>query len=218
MPLDKLRITNLDNGSFFEVLFNPTEYTVEDGSTWQDYKKPRYNPELQYIGGARKTLSMELFCDTYETGEDVRIHTGRVARLLVATSDQGKNGKRPPKVKLMWGPADPDAMVGIFPITWVLEKLTQKFTLFKETGLPVRATLNVTFKEFIIPKEEIARKPRDRSFPDKTYTTKTGDTVSGIASSLWKDPTRWRVIAESNEIDNPRLLQPGRTLLIPAIT
>lgn len=217
MPLDKLTITNLDNGDVFKVLFNPTEYTVEDGSTWQDYQKPRYNPELQYIGGARKTLSMALFCDTYETGEDVRTHTGKIARLLVATADQGKNGKRPPKVRLSWGPADPDAATGIFPLTWVLEKLTQKFTLFKDSGKPVRATLNVTFKEFIIPKEEIKRKPRDRSFPDKTYTTKAGDTISGIATTLWKDPTRWRVIAGRNEIDNPRLLEPGQTLIIPAI-
>ncbi|NIV72546.1 MAG: LysM peptidoglycan-binding domain-containing protein, partial [Calditrichae bacterium] len=166
------------------------------------------------ISGARKTLSMELFFDTYESGEDVRKPTGEIAKLLVATLNDNGHGKRPPTVRFSWGKADPNPNTGIFVFEWVLEKLTQNFTLFNSGGVPVRATLNVSFKEFVIPKEEIKHKPRRKSFPAQTYTLKTGDTLSGVAADLWNDSSKWRIIAVENKIDNPRLLQTGQTLII----
>ena len=217
MALEKLTITNLDNGDAFPVLFNPTEYTFEDGSTWQDQDRNGQRPELQYTGGDRTKLTMELFFDTYEANEDVRIHTSKLVKLLVPTTNQGNEGKRPPKVELSWGEADPDTANSYFPFVCVLEKLTQKFTFFNSTGTPVRATANVTFKQFRLPEEELQRNPQRESFPYQVYTARSGDTLSGIASKHWKDPARWREIADSNPIDNPRLIEVGQTLLIPTI-
>jgi len=215
MPLDKLKITNIDKpGNSFEVLFNPTFYTFEDGTTWQDQNKNGQRPELQYTGGERTKLSMELFFDTYETGEDVREYTGKVARLLIPTEG---NDKRPPKVKLEWGKIKGDIADSTLPFECVLEKLTQKFTLFSGSGLPVRATLNVVFKQFRLPEDELKRNPPRSSFPNQLYTVKAGDTLSGIAATLWKDPAKWRVMAEKNRIDNPRLLATDQALIVPAI-
>jgi nucleoid-associated protein YgaU len=45
-----------------------------------------------------------------------------------------------------------------------------------------------------------------------------GDTLSHIAAREYNDPGEWRVIAEENGLDNPRLLAPGTTLLIPRHT
>src|SRR5215210_7381876 len=105
--LNKLLITNLDNPEDkFEVMFNPTEYTFEDSSKWQEQEGSRRRPELQYTGGDRKKLTMELFFDTYEKKEDVRLYTGKLAKLLVVTTDDKNTGKRPPKVELSWGPGD----------------------------------------------------------------------------------------------------------------
>lgn len=219
--MDKLTIKNLDNNVEFTVLFNPTEYTVEDASSWTEQRKSRRRGELQYTGGQRKTLTMELFFDTYEERNpalrDVRKHTGKIADLLVPSINQSNQGKRPPKVQLSWGQQDPNSESRIMPMAYVLEKLTQKFVLFDNSGTPVRATLNVTFKEFILPRDEERRSPRRHSFPRETFTVKSGDTVSSIAATLWNDPSRWRIIAENNEIDNPRILKPGRTLVIPTI-
>lgn len=217
MSPEKLIVKNLDNGDEFPVLFNPTEYSFEDGSNWQDQDRNRQRPELQYTGGQRTTLTMELFFDTYETNEDVRVYTSKLVKLLAPTTNQGNEGKRPPKVQLSWGRADPDVANSYFPFVCVLEKLTQKFTFFNNSGTPVRATLNVTFKQFRLPDEELKRNPQRQSFPYQVYTTRTGDTLSGIASKHWKDPARWREIADSNPVDNPRLIEPGQTLLIPAI-
>jgi hypothetical protein len=210
----KLKINNLDNKTDFEVLFNPTEYTIEDGSKWQDQPSNRRRPELQYTGGDRKRLTMELFFDTYEAKADVRKHTAEFAKLLLVTIDDGNNGKRPPIVEVVWGTNNPHSG---FPFRGVLETLKQQFTLFNGDGVPVRAKLNVTFKEYSLPKEELQREPRRGSFPEQTYTTKSGDTLSGIAAALLQDPLKWRLIAARNRIYNPRIVEPGKLLIIPAV-
>jgi hypothetical protein len=214
MPLEKLHIRNLDEpaNSFF-VLFNPTEYSFEDGSNWEDQGRNRQRPELQYTGGERSRLTMELFFDTYEGNQDVRIHTAKLAKLLVPNDI----GKRPPIVVLEWGGNDPDIANSTFPFECVLERLTQKFTLFNNSGRPVRATVNTTFKQFRLLEDELKRNPQRNSFPFQVYTSKSGDTLAGIAAKQWKDPLRWREIASTNSIDNPRLIEAGQTLLIPAI-
>ena len=212
--LNKLTIKNTDNNEEFQVLFNPTEYTFEDSSKWQEQTGNRRGPELQYTGGDRKRLSMELFYDTYEDDEDVRLYTGKLQELLVVTTDDGKNGKRPSVVELSWGMAQSN--VG-FPFRCVLESLKQQFTLFTSDGTPVRAKVSVSFKEYLLPTDEWARDPKRKSFPAQTYTAREGDTLSGIAAALWKDSSKWRLLAEANEISNPRVLQPGQPLIVPAI-
>lgn len=212
--LNKLSIKNLDNGEEFKVLFNPTEYTFEDSSKWQDQQGNRRRPELQYTGGERKRLSMELFYDTYEAKEDVRLYTGKLQQLLVVTTDGGNNGKRPPVVELSWGQAQSN--VG-FPFKCVLESLKQQFTLFTSDGMPVRAKVSVSFKEYELPKEEQQREPRRSSYPAQTYTVREGDSLSGIAAAVWNDPSKWRRLAEVNDIPNPRVLEPGQSLVVPAI-
>lgn len=212
--LNKLSIKNLDNGEEFKVLFNPTEYTFEDSSKWQDQQGNRRRPELQYTGGERKRLSMELFYDTYEAKEDVRLYTGKLQQLLVVTTDGGNNGKRPPVVELSWGQAQSN--VG-FPFQCVLESLKQQFTLFNSDGMPVRAKVSVSFKEYELPKDEQQREPRRSSYPAQTYTVREGDSLSGIAAAVWNDPGKWRKLAEVNDIPNPRVLQPGLALIVPAI-
>lgn len=212
--LNKLSIKNLDNGEEFKVLFNPTEYTFEDSSKWQDQQGNRRRPELQYTGGERKRLSMELFYDTYEAKEDVRLYTGKLQQLLVVTTDNGNNGKRPPVVELSWGQAQSN--VG-FPFKCVLESLKQQFTLFNSDGMPVRAKVSVSFKEYELPKDEQQREPRRSSYPAQTYTVREGDTLSGIASAVWNDPSKWRRLADVNDISNPRVLEPGQPLIVPPI-
>lgn len=211
---NKLTIKNLDSKEEFQVLFNPTEYTFEDSSKWQEQEGNRRSPELQYTGGERRRLTMELFFDSYEQNEDVRLYTGKLARLLVVTTDEKKNGKRPSIVELRWGKDNPDTG---FPFKCVLENIKQQFVLFNREGTPVRAKVSVTFKEYELPKDEMQRNPRRRSFPAQTYTVREGDALSGIAADFWKDPMKWRFIADANKINNPRVLKAGEELIIPAI-
>jgi nucleoid-associated protein YgaU len=213
-PLEKMRIENLDTNEEFFVLFNPTEYTLEDASKWSDQDKMGQKPELQYTGGERKKLTMELFFDTYEGRSDVREHTSKIAALLVFN----KEVHRPPKVKLSWGQGAPGGPHADFPFTGVLESLKQQFVLFLGDGTPVRAKLSVVFLEFTLPEEELEENEPNSPDHTKAYLVKAGDTVSGIAGRFYRDPSKWREIAVANDIENPRILTAGQTLRIPKIT
>lgn len=211
--LEKLRIHNDDTNESFYVLFNPTQYTIEEASKWQDQDRMGHQPELHYTGGEWKKLTMDLFFDTYESRADVRQHTSKVAGLLVFNREV----HRPPKVTISWGSPPPGAAHADFPLTCVLQSLKQNFVLFLGDGTPVRATLACVFVEFTLPEEEVqANEPHS---PDhtKSYVVKEGDTVSGIAGMFYRDPRLWRPIAERNQIENPRVLPAGAVLTIPRI-
>jgi hypothetical protein len=212
--LEKLRINNDDTNESFTVLFNPTQYSIEEASKWTDQERMGQQPELHYTGGERKKLSMDLFFDTYEQRTDVREHTRKIAALLVFNRDQ----HRPPKVTISWGSAAPGGPHADFPLTCVLQSLKQQFVLFLGDGTPVRATLTTVFVEFTLPQEELQKNEPNSPDHTKAYVVKQGDTVSGIAGMFYRDPTLWRPIADRNAIDNPRVLRAGAVLTIPKIT
>src|SRR5262245_24086188 len=214
--LEKLCITNLDSKpqERFFVLFNPSEYTLEDASHWVGQHKMGQKPELHYTGGERKKLMMELFFDTYEARTDVRQHTQKIASLLVCDKEK----HCPPKVELSWGLTAPGGPYVDFPFVCVLETLKQQFVLFLGDGTPVRAKLSATFIEFTVPEDEEKKNPKNSPDRTKLYEVKVRDTLSGIAGLFYEEPSKWREIAMANDIDTPRQLTPGSVLRIPKIT
>jgi nucleoid-associated protein YgaU len=110
-----------------------------------------------------------------------------------------------------WGEKPPPG--ADFPFAGVITQLTQSFSLFLSDGRPVRANLNVSFTEYLDPK-------KDELETDPEFTTrvvKRADSLSGIAAEVYRDPTRWRVIAEANRLDDPRQIPVGLRLNIPKI-
>src|SRR5215469_15460690 len=88
----------------FKVLFNPTQYTIEKGNQIAEAAIPGLEaPILQYVHGNTRSLSMELFFDTYEEVQedqsDVRKHTNKIYDLLKIDS----HTHAPPICDLAWG-------------------------------------------------------------------------------------------------------------------
>lgn len=210
--LEKLKMKNEDTGEEFAVLFNPSEYSIDAAAKWKEQEKRGQQPELQYTGGERKKLAMELFFDTYEQQTDVRQFTVKVGSLLVFNKEK----HRPPKVTLSWGREAPGGPFADFPFTGVLESFKQQFTLFMSDGTPVRAKVSVSFLQFSLTEEELKKNEAHSADKTKVYLCKQGDTVSGIAGLFYKDPTQWRYIADANDIEDPRDLVPGTALTIPS--
>ncbi len=202
MALQKATIENLDKSTKFSVLFNPKEYLVEKSTQWEPHKNPGGNaPELQFTSGNSMTLSMELFFDTYADRTDVREHTEKL--LSLATIDPDKH--RPPLCLFVWGS---------FKFKGVLERVSQRFTMFTNDGIPVRATCNVTFKE-----AATAATTEPNNSPDHTKrrTVRQGETLSLIAAQEYDNPAEWRRIADANGLRDPLDLKPGQVLTIPPI-
>jgi nucleoid-associated protein YgaU len=104
--------------------------------------------------------------------------------------------------------------------TWlfkaVITSITQKFTMFIADGTPVRATLNVTFRQ--VEDEGALAKQNPTSGGtggERLWTVNEGDTLSWIAYQELGDTSRWREIADANRLTRVRRLRPGTMLVIP---
>jgi nucleoid-associated protein YgaU len=202
MALHKATIINLDTREAIPVLFNPEEYTLDFGNTLAEIGIPGLQKSpVQYVRGNIRTLKMELFFDTYEQNEDVRDHTRRITALLEARPTT----LAPPVLLFSWSSLQ---------FQCVLESVSQRFIMFRPSGMPVRARLTVVFKEFARLEVEI-----ERGFfigPPTVRNIIEGETLSQLAHEYFGDAGAWREIAEANGIDDPFDLAPGRPIFIPS--
>jgi hypothetical protein len=205
----KSKPLEFDHGNPIVALFNPNAISIQKTANWKLVPAAERDvPGSQFTFGEPATLTMDLLFDTYEAASDVRKHTERVVALT--TVEQHGDFHRPPVCQLSWG------AFGVF-FQGVLQSLSQRYTLFLPDGTPVRATLGCSFREWRSDDEEAKRQNKQSIDVAKMRTVRRGDTLQGIASEEYQDPTLWRPIADANRITNPRLLAPGQTLAIPAL-
>lgn len=188
-----------------EILYYPPEYSMENSNSFSEIAIPGLeSPYLQYAKGNAASVSIEIFYDTYEAGIDVRELTDQLTGLM--NIDPVLHA--PPPLRFIWG------MKSAEPFDCVLERVSKKFTMFNADGIPVRARLSVTLKEF---KTTLNIRERSLQSPDRTkvYIAKQGDSLWLIAQREYGDPSMWRSIADHNVILNPRFIEPGTELIIP---
>jgi len=213
MALEKLKIfVEVRKGTFsttgFEVLFNPTELKLDKSVNWPKVPTAgRDTARSDFTYGEPYSLALDLFFDTYETGEDVSRYTGEIVKLATV---QGSLG-RPPLCRMSWGKNDFD------DLQWALQSVTQRFTLFLPDGKPARATLGCSFREWRSSKKEALTLKRSAPDVAKTRVLQRGESLSSIAAEEYNDPGLWRAIAELNRIHNPRRIAPGQVLAIPPL-
>lgn len=218
--LVKAFLTRKDNPLLIvPCLFNPKELSVEKSNQFAEINIPGLSsPIFQFVRGNARSVTMDLFFDTYEEGVDVRFFTDRITgwdagSMFSRLPDMAKglmdidSGLHAPPVCLfIWG---------AFIFQCIIERVLKRFTMFLPEGIPVRATLSVTLKEYRevdVQVKEIAFESADLT---KRWTVRQGDSLWSIAAKEYGDPAKWRMIAEANEIDNPRILSPGQELVIP---
>ncbi|MFS0519557.1 LysM peptidoglycan-binding domain-containing protein [Nostoc sp. UIC 10607] len=201
MALEKATIRNLQTGEAISVRFNPGEYSLDVSNSFAEIGIPGLRtPPIQYIRGNARTLKMELFFDSFEQEVDVRAQTQRLTTLL----NQDRRTQAPPILLFSWGS---------FNFKCVLESVGQRFTMFLRDGTPARATLTVTFREYEEVNFEI-----QRGFLIGSPTVKNiveGNTLSKLAGETIGNPEDWRRLAEANNIENPRKLRAGSSIIIP---
>ncbi|GAA5193533.1 peptidoglycan-binding protein [Rugosimonospora acidiphila] len=192
------------------LAYNPGQISRSRSVNWHRTKvksggSPKWAAPQQFLGLEPESLSVELFFDTYGSGQDVTRATGRIA--VLAEVDRELHS--PPVCRLSWG-----TQSEIF--TGVLTQLDQRFSMFASDGTPVRATLNCTFIEYQTSAEAKANEPHSADVV-KVRVVRRGDTLASIAAQEYQDPARWRDIAVANGIANPRTLLPGSVLTIPKL-
>jgi Contractile injection system tube protein/LysM domain len=205
MPLEKVRITVEHTGERIDAMFNPEKYTINHENTYASQSIPgRRGPVLQFVQGNMRTLDMEFFFDTYEQRSDVRTQTQKVVKLMNIDSDL----HAPPVLLVSWGSLQ---------FRCVLARANQEFSMFLETGIPVRAKVTATFNEFIILDREGKEVNRQTADFSKVHVVIQGQNLSSIAGQFYEDPLMWRPIAIANNLHDPREIQAGMTLRIPSL-
>ena len=208
MELAKAYIQPLNgsNTDKIKVLFNPAEYSLEKSNQFQSTPIVGLaTPLTQFVSGNARTLTMDLFFDTYEEAADVRVHTGKLLALLDIDSEL----HAPPLCQFVWGAVILKATV---------EKIASRYTMFLADGTPVRATLNVTFKEYATLTEQLNQTRLHSADKTRLVLTREGDSLWQIAGRYYGDPAAWRIVADANpSIEDPTVLPAGYELTLPAI-
>jgi hypothetical protein len=198
---------------FIPVQFNPTEYTLDKSAQIAEIAIPGIDsPILQFVRGQNERLTLDLFFDTTdvlgmtEAALDVRTLTTPIHELVKVQPAT----HAPPRVRFIWGSLAFKAIV---------ESVRQQFTLFNPLGLPLRATLSVTFREYKTLEDQLTELNLQSADQTHRRVVRRGDTLSRIAADEYDDPREWRRIADANAgvLDDVRRVRPGTELRIPPL-
>ena len=211
----------IEGSAPFDVLFNPTEYSISKSNEWK-YDKVKGNslPEAQFGGGNPRELSLNLMLDASLLGKTQHIRgiTDDLFKMMEVPggSAGGSSTAAPPFITFTWG--------GETTFKSVCTSLTVAYKLFRPNGDPIRADVKMTLKQ-AAPASTASSTGANRGTNPTTradaghgvHRVKDGDSLPSIAYAAYGDPTRWRPIAEANGIDNPLSLRRGSELTIPRL-
>jgi hypothetical protein len=232
-------------GPVVSVSFNPTEYTLNKAAQIAEVAIPGLDsPILQFVRGQSETLSLDLFFDSTESGMDdsARSVTEKTDLFYQLIKIEGAT-HAPPVCFFSWGPQFPgnrsyksmgSAAGGAAAggaaaggtgtgsqqrhgFKCVVESVRQRFTLFSPQGLPLRATLTVSLKEYKTLSEQLAEINKQSADDTHAHVIQRGETISQIAAGIYGDPAQWRAIASENAINDPLDLTPGAVLQVPVL-
>ncbi len=207
--------------------YNPTQITLEKAVQLAEIGIPGLTAPLQqFVRGQAETLTIELMFDTSEKG-GMGAGAVSVATLTDPFYSMARiepDGHAPPVVEFFWGSGFPGSSLPAKQqkqarqsFTGVVSNIRQVFTLWSTLGVPLRAKLTFTIKEYAPLDDQLAK--LNLNSPDKTHShvTAAGETLSAISHRYYLDSLAWRKIADENGIDDPRRLAVGRQLTVPSI-
>lgn len=203
-----------EKGEEITCQFNPTEFDVSNSAKYAERTIPGGRGTIsQFVSGESPTLTVSLLFDTYiaptvdkqkESGTDVSILT----RSVVALTHVEGSLHRPPIVTFQWGK---------LKFRGIVTDVKQKFTMFLPSGVPVRATLDVTFKASSDSDSLSRQSPLESPDRTKYRIFKEGEYLWNYANEEYGSPGMWREIAKANGIMDPLNVRPGQVLKLPAL-
>lgn len=163
----------------------------------------------QFVGAGTTKLSLQLWFDVsapvpdgLPKENDVRKLTQRVAYYITPQEEGTK--MVPPAVRFVWGS---------FQFDGIMESLEESLELFSPEGRPLRASMSLNLSQQRITKftfrDTRPAGPTPQVGTQPMAQASSGSTVQGMASNAGRGDD-WQSIAEGNNIENPRQLQPGQ--------
>jgi nucleoid-associated protein YgaU len=209
-----------------DVQFNPNTLAFDKKPKVADINIPGLDAPLkQFVRGETETLSVELFFDTTEGG------TGAGATSVTTLTDAfyglvkiDPKTHAPPICSFLWGSKFPgDSLPDRYgnqrrtEFKGVVTDVKQDFKLFSPEGTPLRAVLTVAIDEYRPLHDQINQLNLQSPDHRRVHVLERDETLALVSYIHLDNAAEWRHIADENEIDDPRRLEPGLALSVPPI-
>jgi len=222
-----------DSAQHIPVQFNPATLRVTLSNTLRAENRGGGSAAAaQYVDKSESSLAVELLFDTsrdfshtavYDEGDtsfsndfrveansDVRRLTRRIADTFMQPQnpDSDRPGA-PRRCRFQWGS---------FRFTGMLSNYTETLDFFAPEGIPLRATLALTFKEDRYQFDLDASVRAGARGAPAFAPGGPGVTTDRAVQTAGGDPRDWQAVASANDIENPRFTPPGGLLILTSGT
>lgn len=214
--MQKLTIKScfLDGGNFtltgksWAVMINPAAYEHKQSISRAKERAPGKAGYLPKFNAMNETIFFkEIVIDGTGvlTTKDVK---SSIDDLRAIVYDYSGEKHEPPYVQLLWGNL-------IF--YGCLDTISVNYTLFKGTGEPLRAKVDLSFTRAMSAQEEA--RVANRSSPDLShrFEVRAGDTLPLLCYQVYGDSSYYREVATFNKLNHFRELTPGVRLIFPPL-
>lgn len=209
----KATLSSSDDSASFSFQFNPKEFSISKGLTWEESKEQGQDKNsVQFQKGAPMTASFDAYFDTTGTGGNVQsewvnpLLAMTKAEIKPATGEAKELSKQRPRAfTFTWGS---------FEMECVIEQISVTYLMFSSDGTAVRARAQVKLKEWKPPtfEGEQGTSPWDTD-PVQLVTISGSPSVNQVAAD---NNCEWRDIADANpDAGDLMNLEPGTTLVLP---
>lgn len=198
----------------FGFEFNPAQLTLTRRARWNatPVAAVREAAKPEFLGAEPREMTLEIFLDTsMKPGANTVLK--KVESLLdcceVTAKSLAADQPSPPWVVFEWG------SFSTARFTAYVASIEASYTLFSTTGVPIRATCQVTLVE--IPGPTQGQNPTSGALTaQRVHRVVAGDSLQSLAWREYGSANAWRAIAEANGIDDPSHLPTGTQLMLPA--
>lgn len=176
----------------FAVHFNPTTLQISIANTLED--KGQGKEKKQYVTKSSAKLSMDLIYDSTHDGTDVRLQTGKIAKLMEPAKRQGDNAAPPSVVLFEWG---------TFKFQGLVESYKETIDFFAPTGVPLRASINLTLASQDKVFESLSQGSDSKFEPLVQNLATSSESLTDVATQAG-NPNAARAIATNNGLESIR--------------
>ena len=176
----------------FAVHFNPTSLQISISNTLED--KGQGKEKKQYVTKSSAKLSMDLIYDSTHEGTDVRLQTGKIAKLMEPAKRQGDNAAPPSVVLFEWG---------TFKFQGLVESYKETIDFFAPTGVPLRASINLTLASQDKVFESLSQGSDSKFEPLVQNLATSSESLTDVATQAG-NPNAARAIAANNGLESIR--------------
>jgi len=213
--LTKLRIDGYSDAGFsasvgsYSLQLNPETYKHSHGSSYEkETATDTAGVSTKFVIMDPQTLSFEFYLDATGVVPGVTSLADSIASFKAMVYNYNGEIHSPNYLVVSWAET---------AFRCRLTQLDIEYTLFKPSGSPLRAKLNVSFEEYLSP-DEIAKRSK-KSSPDLSHVrvVQAGDTLPLMCFRIYGDSRYYPWVARHNRLDHFRRLAVGSRLMFPPL-